>query len=66
MKYFCIVCHNEIVGEEIDERHSFAGEDCHVDCCPGCAADYERQDTEEDIAAGEEYARQQAKEREAP
>ena len=35
MEYFCEVCHQPIVGPDIDERHTTDdGEDCHAACCP--------------------------------
>jgi len=67
---FCAVCGEPFSREEWDHRHSTNdGSDCHEACCPICNSgtfeddDYELECTEEDIAAGEEYARQQAKER---
>ena len=60
MKYYCVVCHQEITGDDIEDRCTYDGEDCHANCYWLL---YEREDTEEDIAAGFEYARQQAEER---
>ena len=35
--YFCAVCHQYIVGDDIADMHSTPdGEDCHAECCPAC------------------------------
>jgi hypothetical protein len=35
--YWCAVCHEEITGTDIENRHSTEeGEDCHEKCCVSC------------------------------
>lgn len=37
--YWCAVCHQPIVGSDVEPRHTFDGEDCHANCCPFCHAE---------------------------
>lgn len=34
--YWCVVCSEYIEGNDIDNRHTSDGEDCHAECCPFC------------------------------
>lgn len=34
--YWCGVCHQPIVGGDVEPRHTYDGEDCHASCCPFC------------------------------
>jgi len=38
IEYWCVVCEQQITGDDIDSRHTdkLTGEDCHSDCCLTC------------------------------
>lgn len=46
--YWCAVCTDPIIGDDIDARHSdYDGNDVHVACCPVCRSDFDRYEKED-------------------
>lgn len=40
--YYCAVCDQPILGDDIERRHTTpTGEDCHNDCCALCDVEQE-------------------------